>query len=111
MDDSSHQTTEWPLPPSSPSIELSHLDSEHLQYLQRLISAILSSPAAEETFAQLIDGLITRASFLRCAESQPTLAAVAQHNAPTMEAIELFRQFRAQIQIPHIKLDSKVCTS
>ena len=104
-DTSKNERKAHPLPSPPDSIKLSYLAPERLEYLERFVSTILSSSAAERTYAQLIDGLPTRASFQRCSTWEPTFTAIVEREAPSPNAIELFRSFRQQLQVSQIKID------
>ncbi|EFY99097.1 hypothetical protein X797_002579 [Metarhizium robertsii] len=83
-----------------------HLDADHLTSLKTVVDNVLNTGLAEETFAQIVDGLPTYSSFLELHVFSKRLGhPVFQHHAICEGAIEQTRQFRSAFNISSLRFE------
>lgn len=106
---------EWPDPESLVRAEVmattspEHLDADHLTSLKTAVDNVLNIGLAEETFAQIVDGLPTYSSFLELHVFSKRLGhPVFQHHAICEGAIEQTRQFRSAFNISSLRFEPSV---
>lgn len=90
--------------------DFADLSTEKLEIIERTLRAILYSPVAEETFAQIVDAKPTRPSFFRNYGGREFMSNsnVSDLERPREEAIRFFHEIRANFSLLSLKIDAKV---
>lgn len=93
-----------------PKLPLSALDQLHFLPLARAIANVFAIKAAEDTVAQLINGLPLAQTFWEARGSPPLDAhhPVYEHIALCAGSAEQMRDFRADFNVSTLELDAKV---
>lgn len=97
---------------NSTSSSLGLLDAEHVDVFRHALQKILAAEIAENTFSEIIDGLPTRASWLRFDlwnEKHPV--NVLQHETLCDGAREKARRFRDEFDIYILTFPLSVCVA
>lgn len=93
------------LPSTIAKISIDNLNSEHIDSFQRTLSTILSSPLAELTYSQIIDGLPIRDVWN--AYTWPRLD-IENHVSVCDDSVEILKAFRNSFQIHTLAFDGKL---
>ena len=88
---------------------IASLSGEKLQVLQSTLNSILASPAAEEVYAQLING--KRTQQLHPLESRDEVATHSDSSISSDSAIQLYRNIRRSLKLQLLKVDMNVYLS
>ena len=88
--------------------DLANLSSDKFQQLESNLAFILASPAAQDTYAQLIDGRPTWQSYVRDAGFPNEVTVVSDRPNPSDEAIQQYEEIRASLTLHAIKMDINV---
>jgi hypothetical protein len=84
------------------------LDPQRLESLQKVFTAIFYSKEAEHTFAQVIDGLPTKAAWMENQAILPKLPEILERDQPTESSVARFIELRAEFQLANLSIPSKV---
>lgn len=91
---------------------LSDLDESHFEPLARAITNVFLTKIAQDTFAQLVDGVPLDKS-LGEAHGRPLMDATThparQHTVLCPGTLERMEGFKAKFSIQDLELDAKVC--
>lgn len=88
-------------------MSLASLDEEHLDAFKRAMTNLLSTPLAEFTYAQIIDGMPTRDTYAREHSHLDGVPAMDHHEiCPGI--MEKTRAFRSEFDIFSLKFEPKV---
>ena len=89
--------------------DLANLSNEKLQQLESTVKFILASPAAQNIYAQLIDGRRTWQSYTDpetrgfCYKATPS----SDHPNPSNDAMRLYEEIRTALTLQGLKVDIK----
>ena len=87
---------------------IASLSGEKLQMLQSTLTSILASPAAEDVYAQLINGKSTQQSSMHPLESRDEVATHSDSSKSGDSAIQLYRNIRRSLKLQLLKVDNNV---
>lgn len=88
------------------TVTAEHLDVEHLMSFRNAITNIRHTEIAEQTFAQIVDGLPTKSSFSELHSTSKDLGHPASTHVSLCEGvIERTRQFRTTFDILSLKFE------
>ena len=88
--------------------DLTNLSSDKFQQLESTLAFILASPAAQDTYAQLIDGKPTWQSYANNPGFPNEVTIVSDHPNPSDEALQQYEEIRAGLTLHAIKMDINV---
>ena len=88
--------------------DLANLSADKYQHLESTLSFILASPAAQDTYAQLIDGRPTWQSYVRDSGFPDEVTIVSDHPTPSDKAIQQYEEIRTALTLHAIKMDVNV---
>jgi hypothetical protein len=88
-------------------MSLRHLDAEHLEPLKQAMHNLLSTPIAEETYAQIVDGMPIANVYAEDHWFYEGLP-VMQHKELCLGVLEKTRSFRSQFDILSLEVPPKV---
>lgn len=87
--------------------------SRHPQSVSRILTqsgfnvprtTVLDSKAAENTFAQVIYGLLTHAAFRENFQFHPTIPEILEREQPNEDSVKLFAEIRAGFQLANLEI-------
>lgn len=99
-------------------VAITDLDPEKAALLSKIITAVLSSPRAEDTFAQVIDGIptisgctlpLTHFDLPYLSNLNVTRQEMEKRTQPNGDSLKLFQEFRANLRPSDLSIDAKVC--
>ena len=91
-------------------MSLASLDEEHLAAFKQAMINILSTPLAEFTYAQIVDGMPTRDTYMRDHWQFEGVPAMDHHElCPGIT--EKTRAFRSEFDVFSLKFEAQVVTS
>ena len=88
--------------------DLANLSTDKFQQLESTLQSILASPAAQDAYAQLIDGRPTWQSYVMNCGFPQEFTVVSDHPNPSNEAIQQYEKIRAGLILHAVKMDIKV---
>ena len=88
--------------------DLANLSTDKFQHLESTLAFILASPAAQDTYAQLIDGIPTRQSYVKDPGFPNEVTIVSDRPNPSDEAIQQYKEIRAGLTLDAVKMDINV---
>ena len=88
--------------------DLANLSTDKFQQLESTLASILASPAAQDTYAQLIDGRPTWQSYVRDPGFPDEFIIVSDHPNSSDEAKQQYEEIRAGLTLHAIKVDINV---
>ena len=88
--------------------DLANLDTDKFQQLESTLAFILALPAAQDTYAQLIDGTPTWQSYVRDPGFPDEITIVSDRPNPSDEAIQQYEEIRTGLTLHAIKMDVNV---
>ena len=94
--------------PKTGNVEV--LDTQHRQAFEHALARVLETEVAEQTFAQIIDGLPTRRSFSEfnpLPDAHPTRA----HTELCPGMVERARAFRSEFKVTMLDFQLPACRS
>jgi hypothetical protein len=89
------------------AVSISNLEPQKLRRFDKTFRRVLASKEAEHAFAEIIDGLPTRISSMRCGGDfiRPD---ILDRDEPCASSVLIFRQFRERLEIGRIQVLSQV---
>lgn len=91
-------------------MSLASLDEAHLAAFKQALANILSTPLAEFTYAQIVDGMPTRGTYIRDHQFYEGVPAL-NHPGLCPGTMDKTRAFRSELNIHSFKFESKVITN
>ena len=88
--------------------DLANLSTDKFQQLESTLAFILATSAAQDTYAQLIDGRPTWQSYVRDPGFPDEFTIVSDHPNPSHEAIQQYEEIRTRLTLHAVKMDIKV---
>lgn len=88
--------------------DLANLSIDKFQQLESTLASILASPAAQDAYAQLIDGTPTWQSYVNDSGLANEVTIVSDHPNPSDEAIQQYEEIRAGLTLHAVKMDINV---
>ena len=91
--------------------DLSNLDDRKLDIVETTLMKILTSDAAVNTYAQIIDGQPTRTSFIKECGYVRDFTHVSERLEPTEKSVNAYRDITIVFSVDTLRVDVDVSTN